>query len=123
MARAGVSAARLADACGVSEAAVSKWAKEGQIARKQIPAICATLRCSADELLGIKSSVPSAGRALRSDALADAIEIVEKGLANSRVTLTPAKRAGLIIAIYELVEESGRPVESATILRLIRLAS
>lgn len=123
MERAGISPAALADAAGVSEAGVSKWVNKGQIARKHIPTICAQLRCSADELLGIRQTPPAKAARLRDDLLVDAIEVIEAGLEQARVKLPAAKRARLVIAVYELAEERGQRVESATILRLIRLAS
>lgn len=123
MAREGVNAATLAEKAGVSEPGVSKWLKKGQIARKHIPKLCEVLNCSADELFGIRGAGSHPPARLANDRLAEAIEIVELGLAEAKVKLPASKRASLISAVYELAEETGRRVESATILRLVRLAS
>jgi len=53
MRRAGITSAQLADALSVSPQAVGKWQQSGAFARAQIAGICMTLRCTADELLGL----------------------------------------------------------------------
>ncbi|MDP3333971.1 MAG: helix-turn-helix transcriptional regulator [Methylotenera sp.] len=50
-----------------------------------------------------------------------AIETVEEGLAATRSTMEPAKKAELVLAVYDLLEESG--VNKAQVLALVKLAA
>ena len=58
------------------------------------------------------------------DTLTGAIETVEEALASTRRTMTPAKKAALIAAVYDLFI-SGQPgqIEKGVVLRLVKSAS
>lgn len=66
------------------------------------------------------SSKPASG-ALDSERLRLAIETVEEGLAATHTTMAPAKKADLVLAVYELFEESG--VNKERVLKLVKFAA
>lgn len=55
------------------------------------------------------------------DRLRLAIETVEEGLAATRTTMAPTKKADLALAVYELLEEPG--VSKERVLKLVKFAA
>lgn len=53
----------------------------------------------------------------------EVIEIVEQLLTEHRRVLPPAKKAELLVTLYETFKESATPVHRATVLRLVNLAA
>ncbi|WP_292999641.1 helix-turn-helix domain-containing protein [Nevskia sp.] len=53
----------------------------------------------------------------------EVVEIVEQLLAEHRRVLPPAKKAELLVTLYEMFKESATPVHRATVLRLVNLAA
>lgn len=111
MRRAGIGDAALAAGTERSVQAVGKWKATGQIAREVIPGICRTLKCSADELLGLvpiqqigEEPAPYSFRPQR-EMLRDAMTIVERALAQPRVQITAEGRAEITLEVYEILQQ------------------
>lgn len=64
---------------------------------------------------------PAPPGALDAPRLQLSIEAVEEGLAAARRAMTPDKKAELIMAVYDLLEEPG--VKKERVLRLVKLAA
>jgi len=113
--RAGTTRTALARKLGVEPQAVAKWTKGGGIDRSRLAGLCRELRCSADEVFGIREvgSPP-----LRFDVrtLEDAIDVVEQVLEGHR-NVTPQRRAKYITLAYEALVEGAAP---AIVLHLIK---
>lgn len=80
MDRAKITNTQLAEACGVTVQAVSKWISKGQIARERVAAICAALDVTADDLLGPE---------------ADAVDGEERGLPSGRYVFIKRHKVSL----------------------------
>lgn len=130
MKRAGVKPRQLAEAAGVSEVAVGKWISEGTISRTRIPIICRTLKCSADELLGLVP-IRSEGSSVRE---VDGHYAVDRTLMHQAIAWTmegleldggrtAEETAALILAIFDMLVESGNSISKPVVLRMIRGAA
>lgn len=117
MQRAKVTDAKLAAATGASVQAVGKWKRLGVIARERIPAICAKLNCSSDELLGLVP-IRSVGEepahyhtGMEPARLRRAIGIIERTIVLPKVTLPHDGLADFVFDLYNVLE--GAPSDTA----------
>lgn len=58
--------------------------------------------------------------ALDADLLETVIEVIEEALDDSERELPPAKKAQLVVAIYDLYQDSEKDVDKASVLRLVK---
>jgi hypothetical protein len=96
------SKAQLATATGVSPSAAGGWANKGTVARQQIVPVCKALKCSADELLGMKPIGEVEAREYALDEIAEALEFVAKFEKMEKRTLSPREKAQVLLNVIHL---------------------
>lgn len=97
----------LAIAAGVSPTAAGKWVRTGAIAREQLVPICRALRCSADELLGLRKIGTAAAEPFDLDALVSALEFVDKTNKMKKSTMSYGEKAQLLLDVLALENSAG----------------
>lgn len=129
--RAGLSGEEFGERIGVGKGAVSTYEIGESFPRwETLNRIAAFAGRDFNWLLGGEgtSDVPAAevsgGRVLDEEVLADVIKGVEEGLADLTLEIPPAKKAELIVLLYEMmIEEEGRKPRKAQIEKILRLVA
>jgi hypothetical protein len=101
--------AQIAKSAGVSRTAAGKWVELGEIARENIAPLCSALKCSADELLGMRPLGAAAEPPFTLTELAEALEFAAKFEKMEKRTLTHREKAQVLLNVMhlELRPESG----------------
>jgi len=66
------------------------------------------------------NKIVSKQAALDADLLETVIEVIEEALDDADRELSPAKKAQLVVAIYDLYQDSEKDVDKASVLRLVK---
>lgn len=123
--RLGLSRAQVAREAGRTPQAIGEY--ERGDAWPGGEALAAAARLGADVsyvLTGARPAHPVAARVdINLDLLAQIIGAIESLLDDHEMEMTPAKKAEVIVAVYELLQESGAACNPATILRLVKSAA
>lgn len=124
-ARGKLSQSDLAAQVGVAHNTLSRWERDQQIPdANSLAAICSKLSISPAWMLlgeGDMHGGPAPSRPVPDkEILRSALEAVEEGLRVTRRTLPPDKKAALIMAAYDLIEESG---SAGKVIELIRIVA
>ena len=122
------SRAVFAEKLGISEGTLRNYEKGLSLPNFDVGMrICKILMIEPHQLLG--SEAPTYGGALEArtgispDMVAAVIEIVEDILDSTKRKLAPKKKAELVVTICELYSDSAEKLDTATVLRLVKLVA
>jgi transcriptional regulator with XRE-family HTH domain len=120
--RLGLDQKSVADLCGVAPKTVGRWESTIPIPADKLEML---FSCGVDALYvvaGKRTPVIADARVDKS-LLAVVMAAIDEALSDNGLTMAPEKKAQLVVAIYDLYAETGKPVDKGTILRLVNVAA
>ncbi len=112
----------VADWCAVAVKTVRRWEQGTPIPSDKL-AVLASHGADVQYILTGKRAAPGRPVAVDHQLLTLVIEAVEEGLEEAELEMAPAKKAELVVALYDLYADTGKEVDKAKVLRLIRTAA
>lgn len=109
---------------GISNSLASAWKRRGKVPDGSLAKVAERTGVRLEWLKTGEGEMRAQAAALDPETLQAVIEAVEEHLQSNKQQMAPAKKAELIVTLYEMFsEDENKQIDKKTVAKLIRLAS